>query len=234
MISVTHIALFFFFFFQAEDGIRDLTVTGVQTCALPIYFRIKKIGAGRVAAWPRKAGDQTQLDRVFADAEDDRDRCGRSFGRLGNRGGARRGNNGHAAADEVGHEQRHAIVLAVQPVVLHCHVLALEVAGFVEAFTERSGLARGVPSRPAVDEADDRHRRLLRLRPERPRHRRAAEQRDEVASLHSITSSASASSLSGTVTLSILAVSALMTSSNLLDCTTGKSAGLAPLRMRPA
>src|SRR2546430_948206 len=29
----------FFFFFQAEDGIRDLTVTGVQTCALPIWFR---------------------------------------------------------------------------------------------------------------------------------------------------------------------------------------------------
>src|SRR2546430_10943408 len=27
------------FFFQAEDGIRDLTVTGVQTCALPIYPR---------------------------------------------------------------------------------------------------------------------------------------------------------------------------------------------------
>src|SRR2546421_3627681 len=28
---------YFFFFFQAEDGIRDLIVTGVQTCALPIY-----------------------------------------------------------------------------------------------------------------------------------------------------------------------------------------------------
>src|SRR2546421_8178044 len=28
--------LLFFFFFQAEDGIRDLIVTGVQTCALPI------------------------------------------------------------------------------------------------------------------------------------------------------------------------------------------------------
>src|SRR6266478_1115172 len=28
----------FFFFFQAEDGIRDLTVTGVQTCALPILM----------------------------------------------------------------------------------------------------------------------------------------------------------------------------------------------------
>ena len=28
----------FFFFFQAEDGIRDKLVTGVQTCALPIWL----------------------------------------------------------------------------------------------------------------------------------------------------------------------------------------------------
>ena len=28
---------FFYFFFQAEDGIRDKLVTGVQTCALPIF-----------------------------------------------------------------------------------------------------------------------------------------------------------------------------------------------------
>src|SRR5437667_8754103 len=32
MVSIT-----FFFFFQAEDGIRDRDVTGVQTCALPIF-----------------------------------------------------------------------------------------------------------------------------------------------------------------------------------------------------
>src|SRR6476619_8378382 len=31
------ISYFFFFFFQAEDGIRDWSVTGVQTCALPIW-----------------------------------------------------------------------------------------------------------------------------------------------------------------------------------------------------
>src|SRR2546427_2023351 len=37
LISATSVYyLFLFFFFQAEDGIRDLTVTGVQTCALPI------------------------------------------------------------------------------------------------------------------------------------------------------------------------------------------------------
>src|SRR5207249_7100160 len=29
----------FSFFFQAEDGIRDRNVTGVQTCALPIYYK---------------------------------------------------------------------------------------------------------------------------------------------------------------------------------------------------
>src|SRR5689334_24856139 len=36
--------LFFFFFFQAEDGIRDGTVTGVQTCALPIYGQVLLAG----------------------------------------------------------------------------------------------------------------------------------------------------------------------------------------------
>src|SRR2546422_5795439 len=35
---VLHIYFVFFFFFQAEDGIRDVAVTGVQTCALPIFF----------------------------------------------------------------------------------------------------------------------------------------------------------------------------------------------------
>src|SRR5256884_5739656 len=35
-----------FFFFQAEDGIRDVAVTGVQTCALPIYvLRERKLDA---------------------------------------------------------------------------------------------------------------------------------------------------------------------------------------------
>src|SRR6266436_7177784 len=32
-----------FFFFQAEDGIRDVAVTGVQTCALPIFYIAAKL-----------------------------------------------------------------------------------------------------------------------------------------------------------------------------------------------
>src|SRR4051794_41338384 len=38
-----------FFFFQAEDGIRDGRVTGVQTCALPIFTAARELGASRVA-----------------------------------------------------------------------------------------------------------------------------------------------------------------------------------------
>src|SRR5207245_6344564 len=57
--SVLHLFLFFFFF-QAEDGIRDATVTGVQTCALPISdayrhasdsqptFRLARFNLGRM------------------------------------------------------------------------------------------------------------------------------------------------------------------------------------------
>src|SRR5262249_49375875 len=68
-------------------------------------------------------------------------------------------------------------------------------------------------------------------RRERPR-RCATDERDEIATAaHSITSSAMASSDAGTAISSNRAVWAL-TSSNLVDCTTGRSAGLAPLRMR--
>src|SRR3989475_9066258 len=57
------------FFFQAEDGIRDLTVTGVQTCALPIYENagaegvgVPQGGTGLVDA-PRAAGAHAGLQR---------------------------------------------------------------------------------------------------------------------------------------------------------------------------
>src|SRR6266496_685660 len=43
-----------FFFFQAEDGIRDLYVTGVQTCALPISCRLTHV-IGRGV--PIRSGD---------------------------------------------------------------------------------------------------------------------------------------------------------------------------------
>src|SRR2546426_7207212 len=41
-----------FFFFQAEDGIRDYKVTGVQTCALPISLRLMSRGVALTARAP--------------------------------------------------------------------------------------------------------------------------------------------------------------------------------------
>src|SRR5262249_57512558 len=74
-------------------------------------------------------------------------------------------------------------------------------------------------------EAGHRHGRLLRARRERPRRHRAAEKRDELAAVHSMTPSARASSLSGKVRPSAFAVLRLTISSSLAGCSTGKSAG---------
>src|SRR5690606_15849691 len=49
----------FFFFFQAEDGIRDFHVTGVQTCALPIYLADREREASFLAECARNAGVST-------------------------------------------------------------------------------------------------------------------------------------------------------------------------------
>jgi hypothetical protein len=61
---------------------------------------------------------------------------------------------------------------------------------------------------------------------------RTAEQRDELAARQSITWSADACSVSGMTNPSALAVLRLIVNSNFVGCCTGKSAGLAPLRMR--
>src|SRR6266436_1863868 len=61
----------FLFFFQAEDGIRDVAVTGVQTCALPIlhignFVEVKnsRLGAGSKANHLAYVGDAQVGERV--------------------------------------------------------------------------------------------------------------------------------------------------------------------------
>src|SRR2546421_8207597 len=57
-----------YFFFQAEDGIRDLIVTGVQTCALPIYNAGFTSPITGFMPWGASTyhGMQTQLSRRMA------------------------------------------------------------------------------------------------------------------------------------------------------------------------
>src|SRR5207249_7111282 len=52
---------FSFFFFQAEDGIRDRNVTGVQTCALPISTARKVLGLSRRKLAQRLGVDQSTV-----------------------------------------------------------------------------------------------------------------------------------------------------------------------------
>src|SRR5262249_56812664 len=63
--------LFYFFFFQAEDGIRDWSVTGVQTCALPISYEAEP------QEEQRQHGDSDQHET----AEDDEEPVAGSRGR---------------------------------------------------------------------------------------------------------------------------------------------------------
>src|SRR5205809_5065685 len=60
------LVLCYFFFFQAEDGIRDVAVTGVQTCALPIFTGTLHMGHAFqqtlmdvLIRWHRMRGDNT-------------------------------------------------------------------------------------------------------------------------------------------------------------------------------
>src|SRR6516164_2329221 len=161
-------------------------------------FPEEKIDPGRVAARPSEVRDKTYAHRIFGDAEDDWDHRGRGFGRKRSGAAAGCGDNGHLAADQVGHHCRQAIVSALQPVVLDRYVLAFDVASIAEAFAERGHITRrDTIALGGVYECDDRHRRLLRARRERPRCGSTRNQRVELAPVHSITSSASASSLSG-------------------------------------
>src|SRR5262245_39516486 len=121
--------------------------------------------------------------------------------------------------------------------MINSHIVAVAPAQLLQPLLEcrKAFLVLLIVQGRGREHADPPHRPAL-LRPRRPRpRRRAAEQRDERASVgHSITSSASVSRLSETLSPSVFAVLRLMTNSNFVDCNTGRSPGFSPLRMRPA
>src|SRR5947209_5956101 len=61
--------LFLLFFFQAEDGIRDIGVTGVQTCALPIYLRARPDHPSHPKIEVVHVGTRVQLPQAFVEGE---------------------------------------------------------------------------------------------------------------------------------------------------------------------
>src|SRR5262245_6983103 len=126
-------------------------------------------------------------------------------------------------------------VAGIGPAGIDPQVAALAPSQLAERLCERGepGLPLGIV-RGDIREHGDAPRAfaLLPARRERPRGCRAAEERDELAPLHSITSSARARSVSGTVMPSTLAAFRFTTRSYLVGACTGRSAGFSPLRMR--
>src|SRR5262245_41303926 len=132
---------------------------------------------------------------------------------------------------QFGSEAGVSLRLAGCEAVDNLEILPLDVTQIAQT------LLQAVDRRPPLvrENTDAPHRvGLLRMRRDRPPCRGTAEQRDELAPPHSITSSARASTIGGISRPNAFAVLRLMTSSNWLGCRTGNSDGLAPLRMRPA
>src|SRR5262249_39353673 len=173
--------------------------------------------------------DHTCLDWIAAEREHDRDRRSRCFGGNDRRSAADCNNYRDPSGDKIGRQYWQSVILTVGPTEGDVNVLAFDIARVPQSQPKCHLVRSRIARRPAAGEPDHRHGRLLRARGERPRGRRAAEQRDELAPLHSITSSARASTLSGTSMPSAFAVLRLITSSYLVGACTGRSAGFSPL-----
>ena len=87
----------------------------------------------------------------------------------------RRDDHGHLATNQIGRQRWQPIVLALRPAIFDRHVLALDIAGFVQALAERAQTICVQVRRIAAEKPYHRHSRLLRARGERPRGRRTTE-----------------------------------------------------------
>src|SRR5262249_30288449 len=201
--------------------------------SLAIGLGLLERKSGSIAARPRQTCDQAGADRVPGHENDGDDRR-RLLG--GHDSDSRRCDNDiNPAPDELGRDLGEALVAPLRPTILDRDGATIDPTEFAQPL-DQGGVPVAMGRRCArpYDSHGWQFAWLLRARRQRPARGGAADERDDLAPPHSITSSAMARSDGGTLRPSILAVSALMTSSNLVACTTGKSAGFSPLRMRPA
>src|SRR5262249_5195736 len=131
-------------------------------------------------------------------------------------------------------ERSYPIAVIALPPKLHPHVAAIGPTQLHKRLSEprKASLRHGLILIKRHEHADAPHAvALLRACRERPR-RRAAEERDRLATIHSTTSSARGIIDGGMARPSALAVLRFTTISNLVGNCTGSSPGFAPRRMR--
>src|SRR5262249_49133299 len=183
------------------------------------------------ASRTREALHQSGLDRV-ADAEHD---DGHALGMLFQyqcRRRRRRDDHINARLQELAHESRQDFVTARRISVLEFEVDAFDIAVLAQASDERCENRRGSRRGGVISEIPDpiHFPSLLRPQPER-RSEELSHGSREGATVHSITRSARSSTDGGMVRPRAFAVLRLITSSYFVGCSTGRSAGLAPLRI---
>ena len=147
-----------------------------QPKPLRLNFAGEDIDAGDVAAGAVEAGDEAEPNRIVAAREYDRNpQC---FRRLHRPDGRRTGrkNDCHLPMNQIGAQRRQAIAVSLRPAILDRHIAPFGEAAFAKTVAEFSDKLDRFTARRVVEEADHRHRRLLRTRRERPQppRRRAA------------------------------------------------------------
>src|SRR5262249_60336987 len=105
---------------------------------------------------------------------------GGALGRNRPRTPSGRHNHGDLPPNQLGRQLRQPIKLILAPTVYDRYVIALDIAGVLEALAKSAQTVLNSLRRSVIKEADHRHRRLLRARRERPRGNRPAEQRAEL------------------------------------------------------
>jgi hypothetical protein len=129
----------------------------------PLWGQIEAADAGEVTPLPGETRDEAQPDRVAA-RKDDRNRRCHGFRRLCRRSAGERRDHLDLAADEVGGQCRQPIGVALRPAVFDRDVLTFDVAGFVQSLAERGHIRGNRIGRRGAEDADHRHRLLLRAR----------------------------------------------------------------------
>src|SRR5262249_32327252 len=168
-----------------------------QLKALSSQFGQHEVDAGDISARSVETIDEANPDRVGSLHTNDRDSFGRRFGCECTLCAFQDNDHGYLTANQFGGQRWQQIVFTMCPSVFDREVLPLDVTAVTQALV-KSGKKLGCQfERCKVEKPDHRHRRLLPARRERPRRRRSANERDEVASFHSITSSARASTDDG-------------------------------------
>src|SRR5262245_53684062 len=198
----------------------------------PLRLRLGKKRAHTcdVATRTMQVGDEAGPDWVAASREYDRYGRGPRLGRKGRCVSTHCNDDGDLLAGEIGGKPRQPIVLTLSPTIVERDVLTLDKARFIESLPDERNQRRVDSRRTTAEQSDHWQCTLLRTRRERPRGR-AADERDERAALHSITSSARSRIDVGSSIPIALAVLRLMAISNFVACSTGKSPAFAPLRI---